>query len=299
MRALSRYIVTVLMLTACDDVDVHEVDEVNDFNLEVAQADWVHAISSDTEARPRQDESEADAILVEIAVGDRGSIRFIDERRSFPDGSIGLLAQGASRLLSSAQDQGLSPLELYMALAPGAESPRRLQEHHIALVEAQGRASAVPREFRVSGQSLTPIDQLAAPLPEPLRSQETDSWDCSSTDGISEWQVNFMLWMLSIAGVFELDWYDTTTASGNVDVYPGAATERWLGACPKSNSHVSWMVQAKVGTIWLDVVGTSLSLAVDHDVRYYSETDTVKEYRAHITNAAGDSTKVGAGRRTM
>jgi len=57
MRNLSKYIVTALVLAACDELDVHEV---NDLDQEVAQADWIHAISSGTEARPGQDETDVD-----------------------------------------------------------------------------------------------------------------------------------------------------------------------------------------------------------------------------------------------
>ncbi|WP_434426061.1 hypothetical protein [Nannocystis pusilla] len=114
------------------------------------------AAAAEDEVREIRAEADADAVLDEIVVAEGASVRFIDERASVADGGVGMLAHGIPRFAEAVRALELTPLELYLTLAPGEEAPERLWEDHDAVAELQGRASRAPRAFRLEERGAGP-----------------------------------------------------------------------------------------------------------------------------------------------
>ncbi|MCY1004347.1 hypothetical protein OV079_01950 [Nannocystis pusilla] len=112
------------------------------------QAGGIVAAAED-EVREIRAEADAEAILDEIVLAEGASVRFVDEQVSIEDGGVGMLARGMPRFADAVRALELTPLELYLALAPEKEAPARLWEDHDQAVELQGRESRAPRAFRL------------------------------------------------------------------------------------------------------------------------------------------------------
>lgn len=233
------------------------------------------------EAAPESDE--AAAILAEIKVGERATVRFVDESVSVPEGGVGVLMIGAPQLSAGYRELDLTPLELYLAIAPGADVPELLREDHRAAVEARGLASAAPRRISVDPGTLTLREGPSHALPPTTNAQSTAAFDCTTYAGDTP--------------IFWADTWCSATASGssscttqfgltgNTYIYSGSGGERWLGACNDSNisnATLAWRVDVQISaSTWVAVTGTSITLSKDHAVNYHS-TGGISNYRAQI-----------------
>jgi len=106
------------------------------------------------------------------------------------------------------------PVDVRPQLA-GYESVEGTSEPGRSFRAAQGRISAIPRRLRVHGQSLFPIEQIAQPVPEPLRSQETGAFahGCSNTGDWQNWALRVTWWVVEPIQS-QHDFLATDTASG-------------------------------------------------------------------------------------
>jgi hypothetical protein len=259
----------------------------------------VNAPPSGDQAQQAGAGDDARAIIAEIAVGERSTVRFIDESVSVPGGGVGVLLLGAPRLSADYKALRLTPLELYKAIAPEGDAPELLQRDHLAAVEARGLASLEPRRVSLEGGALSLNGSMARkPTPE-SNAQSTSAFDCTYVVGIDEPGYWADTWCSATAS--GSDWCDTAFGlTGNNLAYAGAAAERWLGACNDSNisnATIGWVVQAEISAgLWSNVSGTSTSVAKNVAVNFHSSGLQVQNYRASITAGSTVVYQAGAAR---
>lgn len=243
------------------------------------QAGGIVAAAED-EVREIRAEADADAILDEIVLAEGASVRFVDEQVSIEDGGVGMLARGMPRFADAVRALELTPLELYLALAPEKEAPARLWEDHDQAVELQGRESRAPRAFRLEQGALAPAgDTFAARAPEPLFTMWNGTLHITVT--CYQWSQDFCPDIAANQGGY--DWCDSGQATSSVAyAYTGAAGQRWLGGTTCSER---WDFEVQVEGIpgaWSFVSGTDISQTANDWVTYTSSTITANNYRSKV-----------------
>lgn len=239
------------------------------------------------------------AIIAELPIDKRSTVRFIDEALSVPGGVVGVLILGAPHLSAGYKELGLTPLELYKALAPEADIPERLREDHLAAIEARVFTVIEPRQVSLKAGALALNGRMSrAPVPE-SNAQSTSPTDCTYVVGVDEPGYWADTWCSGAAS--GNSWCSTAFGlTGSNYAYTGAAAERWLGACNDSNisnATIGWAVQAEFAAgLWSLVSGTSISVAKDVSVNYHSSGFSVQNYRASITAGSTVIYQVGAAR---
>ncbi|HZF53353.1 MAG TPA: hypothetical protein VE093_32100 [Polyangiaceae bacterium] len=245
------------------------------------------------------DVDHVNAIIAELAVGERSTVRFVDESLSVPGGGVGVLILGAPHLSAGYKELGLTPLELYRAIAPEGDVPELLRGNHLATLQARGLAAAEPRRVSLEAGALALDGTMARAPGHESNAQSTSSTACSYSAGKDEPGYWADTWCFSTAS--GSDWCDTAFGlTGNIYAYTGAAAERWLAACNDSNisnATIGWVVQAQTGAgVWSHVSGTSTTVAKNVSVNYYSSGFSVQNYRASVTAGSTVVYQVGAAR---
>lgn len=242
------------------------VDDSNDIPFVAASA------TDDDAIRPVD---ATGAILDEIDLGDGASVRFIDERVSVAAGGIGVLARGIPRFQAAVSALDLTPLELYLALAPAKQAPARLYEDH------EATSDRAPRAFRLdeSGALAPLVGDLTNPTPEPLLAQDVGTLHITET--CYAWSQDYCPDIAANQGGY--DWCSSgQVTSASVYAYTGTAGQRWLGAA-SCVERFDWEVQMEfTAGVWSFVSGTDIGLTANMWVSYTSSTLAVNNYRSKI-----------------
>jgi hypothetical protein len=274
MRTVSCWlVVAALVVNGCDDMQTP------------APAGASEEIGVES-ARPSGTDSTDpfDAILAEFKVGEAAGIRFVDEAVSIPNGGVGVLIYGAH---VRSEEKDLTPLELYLALAPESEIPARLVENHQEIVRAERRASFEPRDLYGYVDVWDPrLGDLAAAPTGPIFLQEE-----GSSDGCTAWLLDEWIPFIDEEHPACDETDSHAPIHGNADFTTGLRSQRCLGGCNERGS-IDWLVQAQLsGSIWTDVSGTATTLTLTASlttdwVQYYSSSGfSSVNYRIHYYNA--------------
>lgn len=222
------------------------------------------------------DADDEGAILDELVLAEGVRVRFVDERVSIADGGIGMLALGIPRFAEAVHSLELTPLELYLALAPENDAPARLWEDHARLA-----ASPTPRAFRLEQGALVPaaVEAFAARAPEPLFAQTVDGLHVTVT--CYAWSQAFCPDIDANQGGY--DACASSYASASLAyAHTGVAGQRWLGGTT-CNEDWDWQVQVEsLANVWGVVSGTSISMTPNEWVVYTSTSITASDYRSKV-----------------
>ncbi|WAS92764.1 hypothetical protein [Nannocystis punicea] len=234
---------------------------------------------SDDENVAVSSDSDTPGVIAELRVRERSFVRFIDERLSCPECGIGMLVLNAPEVSAGIAELKLTPLEVFLALAPEAVVPGALRADHFAGA-ATADASA-PRSGN-AGHPLITVEDLTAPrrvsfAQDVIHSTNRCNFNAMDTAG-------------DYCDHFDVDrandtadaWDCVDDQTGSRTVSAGSSAERWLGLCARAS--IDWKVQVEgVPGTWSDVSGTAVSVVDDDEVAYHSSAISIAHQRSSIT----------------
>lgn len=286
MSARKMYgIVSLLMLTPACDAPEGDAAGAEEFLVTPA--------ADELAAEPAEDEGEA--ILAEVEVEGGASVLFLDGGVVEGERGVAMFAIGAPGFAAAVHELEMTPLEVFLALAPGSDAPEELREQHAAAAERQGRASPEPRAFHVQGGAFVPIGDFTAPVRPIFNVYELFAIpNCRYGDLTTDptWADAYCY---NIAGGH--DACDSGVTSGTQWLYTGAATENFLGACTASTTLTFRVEKEQSAGFW--VLVTEKTIPVDRAGEFANEGTLMLDYRAKITpSSATASYQWGAARQT-
>lgn len=216
-----------------------------------------------------------DAVIARLSLPHDVTVSFIDESKSGPSGGIGVLEVRPGHVPSPTSlyrtTYDASPLELFRALAPGAEPPQKLVENHAALE----RTSADAEQPRV----LPTIDELTDEL--------------TPSAALPEWECYINLFHDDIANGTPYIWshgHGHNLTAPSTTAVTGFAWGRRLAACVKDSqaAEAANVVVAYeyAANIWMDIAGSATSLSRGYYVQYDSQNgplDPNRRYRITVS----------------